>query len=55
MGMQEQVTAKREQVDSLRGRIQLLEETLEKLSDVKPQHLLLPLKDPVRDVFALTS
>ncbi|XP_067084182.1 coiled-coil domain-containing protein 158-like [Osmerus mordax] len=35
MGMQEQVTAKREQVDSLHGRIQLLEETLERLSHEK--------------------
>ncbi|XP_071402350.1 coiled-coil domain-containing protein 158-like [Centroberyx affinis] len=35
MGMQEQITARREQIDSLQGRIQQLEETMEKLHQVK--------------------
>ncbi|KAK6312929.1 hypothetical protein J4Q44_G00162760 [Coregonus suidteri] len=35
MGMQKQITAKREQIDSLQGRIQLLEETMDKLNEEK--------------------
>ncbi|XP_078141507.1 coiled-coil domain-containing protein 158-like [Centroberyx gerrardi] len=35
MGMQEQITARREQIDSLQGRIQQLEETMEKLHQEK--------------------
>ncbi|KAM3868432.1 coiled-coil domain-containing protein 158-like [Diretmus argenteus] len=35
MGMQKQITARREQIDSLQGRIQHLEETVEKLSQEK--------------------
>lgn len=41
MGMQKQITAKREQIDTLQGRIQLLEETMDKLTEVgTPQCLL---------------
>lgn len=44
MGMQKQITAKREQIDTLHGRIQLLEETMDKLTEVAtPQCLLLVL------------
>lgn len=35
LGMQKQITAKREQIDFLQSRIQLLEETIEKLKMVK--------------------
>ncbi|XP_052317300.1 coiled-coil domain-containing protein 158-like isoform X3 [Oncorhynchus keta] len=35
MGMQKQITAKREQIDTLHGRIQLLEETMDKLTEEK--------------------
>uniref|UniRef100_A0A4W5QSG0 Coiled-coil domain containing 158 n=1 Tax=Hucho hucho TaxID=62062 RepID=A0A4W5QSG0_9TELE len=35
MGMQKQITAKREQIDSLQGRLQLLEETMDKLTEEK--------------------
>ncbi|XP_029573413.1 coiled-coil domain-containing protein 158 isoform X1 [Salmo trutta] len=35
MGMQKQITAKREQIDTLQGRIQLLEETMDKLTEEK--------------------
>ncbi|KAM7391238.1 hypothetical protein PAMP_021938 [Pampus punctatissimus] len=35
MGMQKEITARREQIDSLRGRIQHLEETMEKLYQEK--------------------
>lgn len=35
MGMQKDITARREQIDSLHGRIQHLEETMEKLHQVK--------------------
>lgn len=35
MDMQEKITARREQIDSLQGKIQHLEETVEKLYQVK--------------------
>ena len=35
MDMQEKITARREQIDSLQGKIQHLEETMEKLYQVK--------------------
>ncbi|KAG7481583.1 hypothetical protein MATL_G00068110 [Megalops atlanticus] len=37
MGMQRRITAKREQIDTLQGRIQLLEETTDKLTQEKQQ------------------
>ncbi|KAM6964832.1 coiled-coil domain-containing protein 158-like [Aplochiton taeniatus] len=40
MGMQKTITAKREQIDSLQGRIQTLEETMEKLSQEKRRQCL---------------
>jgi len=35
LGMQTQITAKREQIDFLRSRVQMLKETIEKLKMVK--------------------
>ncbi|XP_046698152.1 coiled-coil domain-containing protein 158-like isoform X3 [Silurus meridionalis] len=39
-GIQKQITAKREQVDLLQSRVQLLEETTEKLTQEKSYHLM---------------
>ncbi|XP_050964850.1 coiled-coil domain-containing protein 158-like [Labeo rohita] len=41
LGMQKQITAKREQIDFLQSRIQLLEETIEKLKTEKHRQALL--------------
>ncbi len=40
MDMQEKITAGREQIDSLQGKIQHLQETIEKLHQVKSLNLL---------------
>ncbi|XP_041720635.1 coiled-coil domain-containing protein 158 isoform X3 [Coregonus clupeaformis] len=54
MGMQKQIKTKREQIDSLQGRIQLLEETMDKLSQEK-RYQSLESKRQVQELASVTE